>query len=150
MSQPIPACRSCGSSGLQSLRCLVEVPAGAIPTCSVGNFPLAFCSACSLVQRIQPVPPTAETVFTSACAMRTQMAETVARRMIETRSLGRVSLVVEAGSNDGWLLRHYREAGVPVLGLDANREAAKVARHRHGIPTREVLFGKRTADLLCA
>jgi len=149
MSPPNPACRSCGSAGLQSLRCLVEAPAGPVPTCSAANFPLAFCSGCSLVQRVQPAAK-AETAFASSCESRARIGQTLARKTIETRRLGRASLVVEAGSNDGWLLRHYREAGVPVLGLDADREEAKAARHRHGIPTREVVFGKRAADLLCA
>jgi len=148
MTSPNHACRSCGSTGLQSLRCLVEAPAGAIPTCPTADFPLAFCSACSLVQRVPSAPAKSEPFFASSCPTRTRTAEPLARRMIKARRLGRGSLVIEAGSNDGWLLRHYREAGVPVLGIDPDREAAKLARHRQGIPTREVVFGKRAADLL--
>jgi len=43
-------------------------------------------------------------------------------------------------SNDGYLLRHYREAGVGVLGIEPARNIAAVARNR-GIETIEEFFG---------
>ena len=47
--------------------------------------------------------------------------------MIDERGLGADSLVIELASNDGYLLQHYRDAGVPVLGIDPARNIAAVA-----------------------
>ena len=52
--------------------------------------------------------------------------------MVRARLLGE-SLVVEAASNDGYLLQVYREAGVPVLGIEPAANVAEVAR-RAGHP----------------
>lgn len=134
MSVPNLPCRSCGSTGVQSFHC--------------SDQQLGFCTACSLVQRIGADVPLQEEFLASTCPHRQRTAQELAAQLIEARRLGRGSLVVEAGSNDGWLLRRYRSAGVPVLGLDSDREAARLARQRHGIPTREIDFGKHAVDLL--
>ena len=42
-----------------------------------------------------------------------------AEEIIKTRSLGPNSLVVEAASNDGYMLKVFMERGVPVLGVTA-------------------------------
>jgi SAM-dependent methyltransferase len=54
------------------------------------------------------------------------------------------SLVIEIGSNDGYLLRHFHLAGVPVLGIDPSRLAASAAA-RQGIPTEVGFFNTGTA-----
>src|SRR5258708_5624169 len=41
--------------------------------------------------------------------------------------LGPQSLVIEAASNDGYLLQHFQRAGVPVLGIEPARNVAKAA-----------------------
>ena len=59
-------------------------------------------------------------------------AEAYAVRMMERFSLGLQSLVVEVASNDGYLLRHFRDRGVSVLGVEpaANRRrGGQEARH---------------------
>ena len=48
--------------------------------------------------------------------------------------------MVEAASNDGYLLRHYKSAGVPVLGIEPALNVARVAREQHGIPTDREFF----------
>ncbi len=61
-------------------------------------------------------------------------ARRYAEAMRGALDLGPDSLVVEVGSNDGYLLRRFVEMGVPVLGIDP---AANVARAAEavGVPT---------------
>jgi SAM-dependent methyltransferase len=54
------------------------------------------------------------------------------------------SLVIEIGSNDGYLLRHFRAEGVPVLGIEPARAAAAAAEEI-GIPTETGFFSAETA-----
>lgn len=62
-------------------------------------------------------------------------------------SLGARSQVVEIASNDGYLLQYFREAGIPVLGIEPAANVAKVAEER-GIPTVTEFFGSRLATRL--
>lgn len=62
--------------------------------------------------------------------------------------------VMEIGSNDGYMLQHFKAAGCEVLGVDPSGAADK-AKER-GIPTDKALFDKyyatqigRTFDLIC-
>ncbi|MCC6208470.1 MAG: class I SAM-dependent methyltransferase [Gammaproteobacteria bacterium] len=55
--------------------------------------------------------------------------------------------VVEIASNDGYLLRNFKEAGVPVLGVEPAENVAKVAQQA-GIPSVVKFFGTRTASEL--
>jgi hypothetical protein len=56
--------------------------------------------------------------------------------------------VMEIASNDGYLLQHYRDAGVPVLGIEPARNVARVAESR-GIRTYCEFFGSKFAGRLC-
>jgi hypothetical protein len=57
-----------------------------------------------------------------------------AERIVESRRLGPDSLVVEAASNDGYMLKKFAEHGVPVLGVDPARGPAEAAE-KAGVPT---------------
>jgi len=57
------------------------------------------------------------------------------------------SLVVEVASNDGYLLQHFVEMGVPVLGIEPAANVARAAVER-GVETRVVFFGSDTAAAL--
>jgi SAM-dependent methyltransferase len=59
-------------------------------------------------------------------------------------SLGRSSQVIEIASNDGYLLRYFREQNIPVLGVEPARNVARVAEER-GVPTRVEFFGTALA-----
>jgi SAM-dependent methyltransferase len=59
------------------------------------------------------------------------------------------SMVVEVGSNDGYLLRNFVCAGIPVLGIEAAANVAEVARSQ-GVPTKTAFFGAREAEILRA
>ena len=52
-------------------------------------------------------------------------------------------------SNDGYLLRHFLAAGIPVLGIEPAANVAAVATAA-GVPTLVRFFGRATADALVA
>jgi SAM-dependent methyltransferase len=59
------------------------------------------------------------------------------------------SQVIEIASNDGYLLQYFRDAGIPVLGIEPARNVADEAIRR-GIPTLIRFFGERMARDLVA
>jgi len=61
--------------------------------------------------------------------------------------LGGAHRVIEIASNDGYLLRWFKDLGVKVLGIEPAANVAKVAEE-NGIPSRVLFFGKETARLL--
>lgn len=67
--------------------------------------------------------------------------------MIERLELNGSSHVVEIASNDGYLLRHFKASGIPVLGVEPAANVAAVAQQA-GIPTRVMFFGKDAAAAL--
>jgi SAM-dependent methyltransferase len=69
--------------------------------------------------------------------------------MIGRFGFGAGHQVVEIASNDGYLLRHFQERGVPVLGIEPAANVAEAARAL-GIPTEVRFFGRETARDLAA
>jgi SAM-dependent methyltransferase len=74
----------------------------------------------------------------------------------ERLALSAKSQVIEIASNDGYLLQYFREAGIPVLGIEPAANVGAVARDK-GIETWTKFFGTATgneiagrADLLIA
>jgi len=57
------------------------------------------------------------------------------------------SLVVEVASNDGYLLRWFKDRGVRVLGIEPAENVAKIAEG-NGVPTTVRFFGTKFADEL--
>jgi SAM-dependent methyltransferase len=109
---------------------------------------LVLCSSCSLVQLLESVPPEQlfadYPYFSSFAETMKDHVEELTTEIRAERRLDERSLVMEAGSNDGYLLRNYRQAGVPVLGIEPAKNIATAAVSRHGIPTRTEFF---TLDL---
>jgi hypothetical protein len=111
------------------------------------------CAKCFLVQLEAVVP--AEAIFTEYAYFSSysdtwvQRAERYAEMVLARFGLGGESLVVEAGSNDGYLLQHFVRRGVPVLGIDPAANVAPAARER-GVPTLVRFFGGATAQGLVA
>ena len=60
-------------------------------------------------------------------------------QMIERFALGSESLVVELASNDGYLLQHFVERGVPSLGIDPAANVAEEASRARRRDARRVL-----------
>lgn len=111
------------------------------------------CGRCMLVQLPAHADP--ETIFgeyayfSSYADTWLDHAKRFAQGATERFGLGAGSLVVELASNDGYLLRWFRDAGVPVLGIEPARNVAAVAREA-GIETIAEFFGVALAERLAA
>ncbi len=69
---------------------------------------------------------------------------------ITTRlDLNSQSFVVEAASNDGYLLQYFKEKGIPVLGIEPAKNIARAAMEK-GIPSVTAFFGRRLARELAS
>jgi SAM-dependent methyltransferase len=62
-------------------------------------------------------------------------------------NLNNNSLVIEVASNDGYLLKNYKENGIPVLGIEPARNIAQLAEER-GVTTISEFFGVGLAKQL--
>jgi SAM-dependent methyltransferase len=118
------------------------------------RYPLTvvFCRNCTLMQILETVSPSAMydesyKYFSSNSDSIMQHSKEHADGLIDARGLGRESLVVELASNDGYLLRNFRDRGVPVLGIDPAPGPAQAAR-RAGIPTLPTFFTRDLARQL--
>jgi SAM-dependent methyltransferase len=69
--------------------------------------------------------------------------------VVERFGLGSDSLVVELASNDGYLLQHFVQRGIPALGIDPAANVAEAARER-GVETIVDFFDSRLANQLVA
>jgi len=78
-----------------------------------------------------------------------QHAKTFATYACERFALTPSSFVVEVASNDGYLLKFFKEAGVPILGIEPAANIARMAQ-AIGIPTYVKFFGEQTARALAA
>lgn len=155
-------CRACGKVGLTPVLSLGETPlANRLLTEEQLDEPeptwpleLAWCPDCSLVQITETVPP--ETLFrdyayfSSFSDTMVEHARAIAQRLTADRVLNSESLVVEVASNDGYLLQWYREADVPVLGIEPAQNIAEVATKERGIPTISEFFGESLANQLAS
>jgi hypothetical protein len=118
------------------------------------RFPLtvAFCPSCTLAQLTETVPPESmfrEYVYFSSYAdTMVRHARELAESLVHQRRLGRETLVVEVGSNDGYLLQVYRARGIPVLGIEPALNVARVAWEERGIPTLPEFFSATLAERL--
>jgi SAM-dependent methyltransferase len=109
------------------------------------------CETCFLVQLDTSIPP-AEIFedylyFSSHSTSWLDHARRFCEAMTERLKLTPSSLVIEIASNDGYLLKNFVAAGIPVLGIEPAKNIAEVARGR-GIPTRSEFFGSETATKL--
>ena len=86
--------------------------------------------------------------FSSFSDTMVRHAKEIAHSLTGTLKLNAQSLVVEVASNDGYLLQWYKQAGVPVLGIEPARNIAKMAEVQKGIPTICEFFGRDLAKQL--
>jgi SAM-dependent methyltransferase len=151
-----PACRACDHP-VDAFLAFGDLPLAngliypGLPLDAEARFPLTLtmCAACGLVQLAESTDP--ETLFrhyvyqTSTSAAFVNHARALAQRLIGERGLGPGSQVIEIASNDGYLLQHYRAAGIPVLGIEPAVNIAELARQR-GIETICEFFSRELAD----
>ena len=112
------------------------------------------CHRCFLVQADDAVPPGAifdadYAYFSSYSTTWVEHARRYAAAMAERFGLGPESLVVEVASNDGYLLQHFVEMDIPVLGIEPATNTARAAIAR-GVPTEVTFFGEQAARALAA
>jgi hypothetical protein len=105
---------------------------------------VAYCPKCHLVQLTHRVAPedlfSNYLYFSSFSDSFLKHAEDMVEILTSQFALDSSSLVVEIGSNDGYLLQFFRQRGIPVLGIEPAKNIAKVA-NESGIPTMDVFFG---------
>jgi len=110
---------------------------------------LFFCNNCGLAQIGHVVPPeklfSDYAYFSSHSIDKLKFYEALAQRIVTQHSLDERSLVIEIGSNDGYLLRYYKARGVPILGIEPSTNVARVAETIHKIPTIKRFFGQNLA-----
>lgn len=158
----ISGCRANGSPNLQTIIEFGETPlADALLTAEKLNQPeikvpltLAFCPDSGLVQILETVPPEIlfcrdYPYFSSVSPALLEHFGSSARSLIQSRQLGGNSLVIEAASNDGYMLKNFVDQGIPVLGIDPAEGPAKSAQEK-GIPTLNTFFGLELAKQLRA
>jgi hypothetical protein len=111
------------------------------------------CSSCLLVQL--PAYVGGETIFSDYAYMSSfsdswvAHAKRYADTMTQALALGPNHFVVEVASNDGYLLQHFVERGIPVLGIEPAANIAVEAEAR-GIPTLVEFLGSETGDFIAA
>ncbi|MEZ4677480.1 MAG: class I SAM-dependent methyltransferase [Caldilineaceae bacterium] len=153
-------CRSCGEGPLETILQFGETPLAdrlltqdqlAKPEL-VAPLTLAFCPHCALVQILETVDP--EILFYAEYPYFSSVSPSLMRHFRESaediltmRNLGSDSLVVEAASNDGYMLKNFMERGIPVLGIDPAKAPAEAAR-KAGVPTLVTFFGRELAKQL--
>ena len=155
-------CRSCGSSELELILSYGETPlADRLLNADQLEDPeiivplnLAFCHHCCLVQILETVEP--EVLFYSEYPYFSSVSKSLlehfassAKHVMETRQLTKGSLVIEAASNDGYLLKNFVEKGIPVLGIDPAPAPAKAAQQA-GVNTMCTFFSLELARQLKA
>lgn len=155
------ACRLCGAEltcsfvdlGMSPL-CESYLPAESVDAPEV-FYPLnvLLCQGCLLVQL--PVYVTGEHIFSEYAYFSSYSdswvahAKRYADAMTVALDLGSDSLVTEVASNDGYLLQHFVQAGIPVLGVEPADNVAQAAIAK-GIRTVVEFLGRETGAAIGA
>jgi len=144
-------CRLCGSRNLKQLFSLGATPlanefVSAADRCKLQErFPLDvhLCADCGHVQLLDVVDPELlfrDYVYVSATSpVFVDHFRRYAEAMLEYTGMPKGSRVVEIGSNDGTLLRFFKDAGMQVLGIDPARRIAEEAT-KAGVETLQKFF----------
>jgi SAM-dependent methyltransferase len=155
-------CRACSSPSIRPFLSLGVTPLadGLLRADQLGDpevtapLEVVFCEDCTLVQITETVPPEIlfgqdYPYFSSVSGVLLEHFRKSAEYIFETRPLGPQSLVMEAASNDGYMLRNFASRGIPVLGIDPAPAPVKAAREI-GVETINDFFGLELARKLSA
>jgi len=152
-------CRLCGNKALTQVLCLTPTPPA---NAFVGAdslheaqpcFPLDvfFCDDCGHVQLCDVVDPGVlfeNYVYVSGTSPSfIRHFEAYAQAVMALSPASDTGLVVDIGSNDGTLLKFFKAAGCPVLGIDPARKIARQAT-KDGIETRPEFFTLAGAEAI--
>lgn len=160
MANTLPPCRSCGSENLELIISFGYTPLAdnlltpeqlAEPEYTA-PLDLAFCPDCGLVQITVSVPP--EILFCQDYPYFSSVSPSLLRHfggsaeaIMASRPLDSNSLVIEAASNDGYLLKNFLEKGIPVLGIDPASGPVEAAR-KAGVESLCTFFSEDLAQQL--
>jgi len=150
-------CRSCGSERLAPVLDLGVAPLAdrllTAETLETGDLAapltLIVCNDCALAQIRETVDPTVlfcndYPYFSSVSKSLLEHFGSSAAAIVRERKLGAQSLIVEAASNDGYMLANFKAAACRVLGIDPASGPVAAARAK-GIDTLETFFTKELA-----
>ncbi|MBV6632393.1 MAG: class I SAM-dependent methyltransferase [Alphaproteobacteria bacterium] len=154
----ITCCRSCQSRNLFAVLDFGMTPLAdrLVPEAQQGEAdpvaPLALvaCADCGLAQLSVTVPP--DTLFRHDYPYYSSVSTTLAAhfkasadRLISELPKGPSTKVLEAASNDGYLLKHFKAAGMSVQGVDPAQGPADAAR-QVGIETIDGFFSDELVE----
>jgi len=159
--ESVNRCRSCGSGALRTFVDLGMSPLANsyVEPEALGSmepfYPLHayVCEKCFLVQLMEL--ESSERIFSHYAYFSSysrswlEHAQAYVHMIVPRLGLDRSSRVIEIASNDGYLLRYMKQAGVEVLGIEPARNVAAAAIER-GIPTITRFFGVELARELAA
>jgi SAM-dependent methyltransferase len=160
MITKFPSCRSCAGEHLLLIVSLGNTPlANSLLSPeqlnkSESRYPLdlVYCNNCTLVQITETVPPedmfSEYLYYSSFSESMLSHAENLVLCAIYERSLDEDSLVVEIGSNDGYLLQFYKRYDIPVLGIEPATNIAEYAEKERGVNTLNEFFSAGLANNL--
>lgn len=158
----LPSCRASGQDDLELIMSFGNTPlADALLTADQLEAPeylapleLAFSASSGLVQITESVPP--EILFCRNYPYYSSVSPSLMQHFRESaiaimaeRQLNSESLVVEAASNDGYMLRNFKEQNISVLGIDPAAGPVAAAREA-GIPSLETFFSQELAQKLAS
>jgi SAM-dependent methyltransferase len=87
--------------------------------------------------------------FSSISSSWLEHAARFANEMTWRLGLGAESVVIEAASNDGYLLKHFVAKGIPCLGIEPAANVAEAARTA-GVPTETAFLDEACAEEIMA
>ena len=147
-------CRGCDNKSLFSGIDLGDLPIAnelwANPDMQVNVFPLhlRICTECGLGQVEDVVTPSRlfrdYRYLSSISASFVEHARTFVNYIVAKNLIGADDWVLEIASNDGYLLRHFIEKGIRVLGIEPAENIAKLAIEK-GVPSISEFFGSELA-----
>ena len=109
---------------------------------------LRLCEDCLLLQIPALITPedtfTEYAYYSSYSDSWVQHAKRFVDDTVRRLGLGPESFVVEAASNDGYLLQHVVAAGIPCLGIEPSQNIGEMARER-GVPTKTAFLDEGLA-----
>lgn len=112
---------------------------------------LCFCDRCKLLQMDEVI--SSKQIFSndypymSSCSSEwLKHCKEYAEYMSKRFSLGEKSYIVEIASNDGCLLKYFKDMGMEVLGVEPAGSVADMAI-KDGIPTEKEFFSESYADM---
>lgn len=157
----ISACRSCGAGGLEEVLAFGDTPIADRLVRPDDPGPeyaapltLVHCPACGLCQIRETVAPRVlfgpeYPYFSSVSPALMAHFRASAEAIIARQGLGPGALVVEAASNDGYMLLPFHERGIGTLGIDPADGPVAAARAK-GIETVHDFFSRALAERLAA